>query len=57
MEFQWFVCARCGTQVGHAPTVAARVFCRRCEPRPDVARDAIARRILREAGLLEDHPD
>ena len=54
MEFRWFVCARCGTRVGHAPVVAARVFCRRCEPSPDAERDAIARRLLGEAGLLEE---
>jgi len=54
VEFCWFSCARCGTRVGHASVVVARVFCRRCEPSPDAERDAVARRLLREAGLLEE---
>jgi hypothetical protein len=54
VEFCWFVCARCGSRVGHAPSVAGRVFCHRCAPSPNAERDAVARRILREAGLLDN---
>jgi hypothetical protein len=54
LEFRWFVCAGCGSRIGHAPSVGTRLLCRRCEPRPDAMRDAIARRLLNEAGVLED---
>jgi hypothetical protein len=57
MEFLWFDCARCGARVGHAPTAAAWVFCPRCEPSPDATRDAVGRRLLGAAGLLDEPAD
>jgi hypothetical protein len=40
--------------VGYAPTAAPGVFCPRCSPAPDADRDAVGRRLLREAGLLDE---